>query len=71
MCQEVPQGATVTFNGSGSTDNVGIVNYTWMFTDVTLQTLYGISPTYTFDTSGNYPVTLNVTDLAGNWDIDI
>ena len=29
--QSVDQGTAVTFNGVGTTDNVGIVNYTWTF----------------------------------------
>lgn len=68
--QEVDEGDTVTFDGSGSTDNVGITNYTWNFTDGTEQTLYGVSPQYLFTTNGTYIITLNVTDAAGNWDTD-
>jgi PKD repeat protein len=60
----------VTFVGSGSTDNIGIVNYSWTFNDGGLQTLYGVNPTYTFNTPGLYNITLNVSDAAGNYDID-
>jgi parallel beta-helix repeat protein len=60
----------VTFDGSASTDNVGIVSYTWTFVDVTPETLTGVTPTYTFVAPGVYVVTLNVSDAAGNWDTD-
>jgi len=71
--QLVVNGTTITFNGSGSTDNLdvvnyGIVNYTWTFTDVTLQILTGVKANYTFDNVGNFSVTLNVSDYSGNWD---
>jgi len=68
--QTVNQGDTVTFNGSGSTDEVGIDNYTWSFTDEIAITLYGVLPTYTFENAGIYPVTLNVTDGDNNYSLD-
>ena len=69
--QTVPEDTLVTFNGTGSSDNLGIGNYTWTFTDqVTPVTLYTVNPTYTFYTPGNYSVLLNVTDYAGNWNTD-
>ncbi|UCE15713.1 MAG: right-handed parallel beta-helix repeat-containing protein [Candidatus Bathyarchaeota archaeon] len=71
--QLVVNGTTVTFDGSGSTDNLGIVNYgitnyTWTFTDNITKVLTGINPNYTFYNSGNFNVTLNVSDYSGNWD---
>ena len=66
----VNEDTQVTFDGSSSTDNVGIVSYVWAFTDVTPKTLTGKNPIYTFATPGTYTVTLNVTDAAGNWDSD-
>jgi len=69
--QTVDVDTQVTFDGSGSTDNVGIVNYTWTFTDGTAKTLYGISPTYTFTNTGTYNVTLKVTDAEGLNDTDV
>ena len=68
--QTVNEDALVTFDGSGSSDNVGIVSYTWKFTDGTAKTLTGVNPTYTFNTPGVFTVTLNVTDAAGNWATD-
>jgi len=68
--QTVNEDTQVNFDGSGSTDNVGIVSYVWTFTDVTPKTLTGKNPNYVFATPGTYTVTLNVTDAAGNWDTD-
>jgi len=68
--QVVNEDTIVTFDGSSSTDNIEIANYIWTFTDGTEQTLTGVKPTYTFTTPGNYTITLNVTDLRGNWDVD-
>jgi PKD repeat protein len=68
--QVVNEDTLVTLDGSPSTDNVGVTNYTWTFLDGSLQTLTGVAPTYTFATPGVYSVTLNVTDAAGNWATD-
>ena len=68
--QAVAIGTTVHFDGSASTDNVGIISYTWTFTDVNLRTLTGVAPTYLFSHTGQYIVTLTVADAAGNTDID-
>lgn len=68
--QIVDEGSTLLFDGSGSSDNVEIQNYTWMFFDITSKSLYGISPGYQFNNPGNFLVTLNVTDAAGNWNSD-
>jgi len=68
--QSVIQGMTVTFDGSGSTDDVGIRGYAWVFTDVTLKTLTGLHPQYAFNNVGDFEVTLNVTDFAGKQDTD-
>lgn len=66
-----------TFNGSGSSDNVGIVNYAWDTDwadgldwnnpDYSGSDLW--NPTHTYTKPGTYLVILNVTDGAGNWDI--
>jgi len=67
----VPENTRVIFDGSGSTDNIGIVNFAWSFFDVTAQVLTGANPAYNFTRPGAYVVMLNVTDIAGNWDTDI
>jgi len=59
-----------TLDGSASTDNVGVAGYTWTFVDVTVKTLIGDKPAYTFSNPGVYTITLNVTDAAGNWATD-
>jgi hypothetical protein len=66
--QAVDQGETVTFDGSGS---IAAANYTWNFTDDGNGiNLYGAAPSYLFNNSGLFVVTLNVTDGAGHWDTD-
>jgi hypothetical protein len=68
--QTINEGTLVTFDGGGSSDNAGSVNYTWTFTDGSAMTLYEVRPTYLFDNPGVFFVTLNVTDAAGNWGTD-
>jgi PKD repeat protein/ABC-type transport system substrate-binding protein len=68
--QTVAIDATVTFDAASSSDNVAVVSYEWSFVDGTIQTLTGVSPSYTFDTMGVYTVTLTVEDAAGNSDTD-
>ncbi len=62
----VEQGTMVTFDGSGSLDNVGVARYTWALTDGTAVILHGVRPTYTFDRPGTFTVVLTVTDDALN-----
>lgn len=62
-------GTSVSLDGSGSTDNVGVSNYTWVFIyNGSAVELYGESPTFTFWTEGMFDVTLVVTDGSGNSD---
>lgn len=62
----VDQHETVTFDGSGSTDNVGVVNWTWDFEYDGLQrTAYGPTFNWTFDLAGKYYVYLSVRDAVG------
>jgi PKD repeat protein len=68
--QTVLQGDTVTFDGSGSSDNHGIQSYVWTFTDVVPVTLTDVSPTYTFLRIGIFLVTLTVFDLSGRTGTD-
>jgi len=51
---------SITFDGSGSSDNGTITNYTWDFGDG--NTDFGVKPTHTYSTSGVFTVTLTVTD---------
>ncbi len=61
----------VLFDGTGSYDNIAIDKYTWSFEfDDLPRTLLGSSPDFEFTISGIYTVTLQVIDLAGNWDTD-
>lgn len=51
------------FDGSLSTDNVGIVSYAWTFGDGTTST--EVAPAHSFTSYGPYTVTLTVTDTVG------
>jgi hypothetical protein len=63
-------GHDITFDAKGSTDNIGIVNYTWSFVagpkTGTLHRLYGQVVNFTFEDAREYKVILSVTDAAGN-----
>ena len=62
-------GETITFDGSGSSDPDGSVDtYEWDFGDGT--TVIGQSRTHSYDATGIYTVTLNVTDDLGISDSD-
>ena len=67
----VDQDEQITFDGSGSSDNMGVDNYTWIFDDGGQIMLYGVSPQHAFNAAGTYEVTLNVSDAAGFWETDI
>ncbi|MDG6224440.1 MAG: PKD domain-containing protein [Candidatus Thermoplasmatota archaeon] len=66
----VNEGAAVTFDGSQSTDNVGIVNWTWTIYDIDPVILYGVRVTYRFNNPGQFVIHLNVSDQKGNWNTD-
>ncbi|WP_324027975.1 PKD domain-containing protein [Maribacter sp. BPC-D8] len=63
-----PAPLNVQFSGSTSTDNVGVVTYAWDFGNGNTSNV--ADPNYTFATSGNYMVTLTVTDADGNTNVD-
>ena len=63
-------GIETELDGTGSTDDVGIANYTWTFDDLGGVTLYGPSVTHTFHAAAVVTVLLNITDAEGNWDTD-
>ncbi len=61
----VIKGGTANFNASGSTDSDGsIVSYQWS------NGLSGVNPSKTYNTKGNYTVTLTVTDDDDATDTD-
>ncbi len=53
----------VSFNGSGSADDVAVVGYTWDFGDGASST--DANPTHIYDEVGNYIAELTVTDAEG------
>ncbi len=69
--QTVAEGTRVTLDASASSDNVGILSYSWKFTDGTAKTLEGINPSYTFSAPGVYTITLSVKDALGNEATDV
>lgn len=69
--QTVTVGSIVVLNGSGSTDDGQVVNYTWTFTDGDPQILYGEVVTYVFLREAMIEVTLNITDDEGNHGTDV
>jgi peptide/nickel transport system permease protein len=71
--QTVAWGTRVTLDGSNSTDDVGIVNYTWTFDyGGIIYVLKGeVNSSHIFALAGVFNVTLNVTDADGHWDTDV
>ncbi len=67
----VDQHEDVTFSSEGSSDNVGIVSFTWVIKrGGSIVELEGPSPVHTFHAAGTYSVTLTVADPSGNEDTD-
>jgi len=66
-----PQFDLIELDASGSTDNIGIVNFTWSFFDGIEILLYDEVSAYTFTHIDVSQVTLTVKDLAGNIDSTI
>ena len=61
---------TANFDGTGSTDNVGIDSYTWTFNDNGLVTLTGAHASHAFNQAGDFVVTLTVEDESDLQDTD-
>ena len=62
--QTVFKGTNVTFNATGSTDNIGIKSYQWDFGDGATGT--GIMTTHIYLDIGTYTAKLTIADGAGN-----
>jgi len=62
--QTVELGASVTFDASGSRDNMGIAHFLWDFGDGS--TGIGMKTTHTYTMAGTHNVTLTVEDAKGN-----
>ena len=70
--RRIRQYERLVLRGSGTSDNVGITNYTWSFTyGGESPCIYQRTFRFTFDVPGYYRITLRVTDLAGNSDTDL
>jgi len=66
---KVNPGEDVTFDGTQSTDNVMVVNWTWNFTyRGSNVTLHGMRAKFVFQDLGRYIVNLTVKDADGNAD---
>ncbi len=61
------EGSTIVFDGSGSADDYGIVEYKWTFDG---QTVYGPNASFYFNDNWEGKVTLTITDSGGNTDTD-
>ena len=67
-------GVTVTLNGSGSTNPIGIgtLQYFWSFTsrppgsNAVLQNMTTVSPTFVPDVQGVYVILMSITNGLGN-----
>jgi hypothetical protein len=67
----VMKGTTVTLDGTASTDDVQLSKWMWTFDyGGAIVVLYGPMVSFTFDLSGEYVVTLEVTDSALKTDTD-
>ena len=67
----VSLGQTATLDGSGSSDDVGIVKYEWSFSYAGSPLRFtGELARFTFERVGMYQVTLTVYDAVGNYDTD-
>jgi len=61
-------GSPFTFDAGGSTDNTGIVNWTWHFGDGEMG--YGEVIQHTYSTAAVFTASLEVRDAVGNMDVD-
>ena len=67
LASHVNEDTEVALYGGASTDNVGVVNWTWTIGDRAFSaTLYGSTSSYMWTSPGTFEVTLTVYDAAGN-----
>jgi len=65
--QDIDLDGAARFDGTNSTDNIGIVSWVWTFNyNQAHKELDGSRSSFTFELQGTYVVTLTVTDDAGN-----
>jgi len=62
--QDVAINTVVDFDGTGSSDDVGIANYTWTIVELT-EYMWGPTPQFSFSVPGIYNVSLVVEDTIG------
>jgi PKD repeat protein len=68
----VSRGSAAYLDGSASTDNAGIANFTWSFMhNGTAVSISGANSSFVFWEPGEHEVVLTVTDAAGNTDSNI
>lgn len=67
----VEAGTAVLLDATASTDNVGIVFYTWSLFDGGPWTYFTATVAHPFNNVGSFVVTLTVRDAAGNSDTDV
>jgi len=68
--QDVNENTIVSLDGSASTDDIRIENFTWVIDDGNISYLYGEKASYEFTIPGSYDISLNITDEGDNWDVD-
>ncbi|UCD91831.1 MAG: lamin tail domain-containing protein [Methanobacteriota archaeon] len=66
----VLQNDQITFDGNGSFDDIGIVNYSWDMDEDGIYEKFGPHVTYVFGNPGNHTINLRVEDAWGNVDTD-
>jgi parallel beta-helix repeat protein len=71
----VNEDAAYNFDGSGSSDNVGVTSYKWDIdsmdgVDWLSPDKTGVGPSHIYIQPGSYVATLRVEDAAGNWATD-
>lgn len=66
----VAEDLPLVLDGSGSSDDFRVLNYTWDFGDGTQATSSDPTVEHTWGDPGNYDVILTVSDAAGNLDAD-